>query len=92
MAAAHPHALAVEGHRQLLHRLCSARAQLCARLGYELRDASLLDDALTHRSAGSRHNERLEFLGDAVLGLIVLVLVALALSMFGLWFFVAIVS
>ncbi len=30
-------------------------------------DAALLQRALTHRSAGAEHNERLEFLGDAVL-------------------------
>ena len=29
----------------------------------------LLKRALTHRSAGRHHNERLEFLGDAVIGL-----------------------
>jgi ribonuclease-3 len=34
-------------------------------------DAALLHQALTHRSAGSPHNERLEFLGDALLNLIV---------------------
>ncbi|MEA3410321.1 MAG: ribonuclease III [Pseudomonadota bacterium] len=34
-------------------------------------DADLLTEALTHRSAGSRNNERLEYLGDAVLGLVV---------------------
>ena len=34
-------------------------------------DAALLRQALTHRSAGSPHNERLEFLGDALLNLIV---------------------
>ncbi len=34
-------------------------------------DPALLRQALTHRSAGAPHNERLEFLGDAVLGLIV---------------------
>ena len=39
--------------------------------GYAFADASLLEQALTHRSAGAPHNERLEFLGDAVLGLIV---------------------
>lgn len=39
--------------------------------GYRFRDPSRLDQALTHRSAGEPHNERLEFLGDAVLGLIV---------------------
>lgn len=37
------------------------------RLGYTFKDKTLLDAALTHRSAGHKHNERLEFLGDAVL-------------------------
>ncbi|TVP83475.1 MAG: ribonuclease III [Thioalkalivibrio sp.] len=36
-----------------------------------LREAESLEQALTHRSAGARHNERLEFLGDAVLGLVI---------------------
>jgi ribonuclease III len=36
-------------------------------LGYSFKDAGLLRQALTHRSFGSTHNERLEFLGDAVL-------------------------
>jgi len=38
-----------------------------ARLGYEFRDTALLEAALTHRSAGRRNYERLEFVGDAVL-------------------------
>ncbi len=42
-------------------------AGLCRRLGYQFTQASLLEDALTHRSAGSQNNERLEFLGDAIL-------------------------
>lgn len=38
-------------------------------LGYRFADRALLDLALTHRSASpSRNNERLEFLGDALLG------------------------
>lgn len=41
------------------------------KLGYECRDPALLEAALTHRSAGSSHNERLEFLGDAVLNCVV---------------------
>jgi ribonuclease-3 len=41
------------------------------RLGYEPRDASLFVAALTHRSASGQNNERLEFLGDAVLNLAV---------------------
>jgi ribonuclease-3 len=44
-------------------------------LGYECRDPALLEAALTHRSAGSQHNERLEFLGDAVLNCVVAMLV-----------------
>ncbi len=40
-------------------------------LGHRFRDPALLELALTHRSHGSRHNERLEFLGDSVLGLVV---------------------
>jgi ribonuclease-3 len=41
------------------------------RLAYEPRDLSLFVAALTHRSAPGRNNERLEFLGDAVLNLVV---------------------
>ena len=37
------------------------------RLGYRFSQPGLLARALTHRSAGADHNERLEFLGDAVL-------------------------
>ena len=49
--------------------------ELQARIGYSFRDISLLDAALTHTSfvkgdgKGSVHNERLEYLGDAVLEL-----------------------
>ena len=39
------------------------------RLGYRFQDIRLLQRALTHRSFSSDHNERLEFLGDSVLGL-----------------------
>ena len=41
------------------------------RLGYEPRDPGLFRAALTHRSASGPNNERLEFLGDAVLNLVV---------------------
>jgi ribonuclease III len=44
-------------------------------LGYECRDVALLEAALTHRSAGGPHYERLEFLGDAVLNCVVALLV-----------------
>ncbi|MEE8429311.1 MAG: ribonuclease III [Gammaproteobacteria bacterium] len=40
-------------------------------LGYEFEDRELLEVALTHRSASSRNNERLEFLGDAILGSVI---------------------
>jgi ribonuclease-3 len=42
-----------------------------AGIDHEFADPALLETALTHRSAGRRHNERLEFLGDAVLGMVV---------------------
>ena len=38
------------------------------RIGHHFRDPALLAQALTHRSFGSPHYERLEFLGDSVLG------------------------
>ncbi len=44
---------------------------LQTRLGYTFVDAGLLTQALTHRSFSANHNERLEFLGDSVLGLCV---------------------
>jgi ribonuclease III len=44
---------------------------LQARLGHRFADAGLLQRALTHRSFGADHNERLEFLGDAILNMAV---------------------
>ncbi len=41
--------------------------RLQQRLGYEFHQRQLLQQALTHRSAGAINNERLEFLGDAIL-------------------------
>jgi ribonuclease III len=53
-------------------------AEFEARLGYRFRDADLLGRALTHKSFSNENrdsrapnNERLEFLGDAVLGFVV---------------------
>ena len=40
-------------------------------IGYSFTDGSLLAAALTHRSAGTRNNERLEFLGDGILTFVV---------------------
>ena len=54
----------------------SALAELQNRLGYRFRDENLLRLALTHpsvaheASAPTPHNQRLEFLGDAVLGIV----------------------
>ena len=42
-------------------------AALEERLGYAFEQRALLEQAVTHRSHGAVHNERLEFLGDAVL-------------------------
>jgi len=43
---------------------------LQSQLQYQFNDITLLERALSHRSVGAQNNERLEFLGDAVLGLI----------------------
>lgn len=49
-----------------------ARAdRLEQRLGYRFTSGDLLAQALTHRSYGVHHNERLEFLGDGVLGCVI---------------------
>lgn len=42
--------------------------RLSQRLGHSFERRDLLELALTHRSHGSRNNERLEFLGDSILG------------------------
>ncbi|HMW48713.1 MAG TPA: ribonuclease III [Cellvibrionaceae bacterium] len=40
-------------------------------LGYKFSNPDLLHQALTHRSFGATHNERLEFLGDSILNLVI---------------------
>lgn len=48
----------------------TSAAEWCLEVtGYQFADKKLLTQALTHRSASSTNNERLEFLGDAILGL-----------------------
>ncbi len=42
-------------------------SRLQSRLGYQFDNIALLEQALTHRSKGRNNNERLEFLGDALL-------------------------
>ena len=62
--------------------MCSCRSSVSSRstdsapatfpgLDYSFRDAALLRRALTHRSRGTPNNERLEFLGDGVLNMVV---------------------
>jgi ribonuclease III len=47
------------------------RDAIASRTGYQFSNSDLLRQALTHRSHGAAHNERLEFLGDAILNCIV---------------------
>jgi ribonuclease III len=73
----------IESHRErvgagMVVPLPQQFAALEARLGYRFRDRGLLEHALTHRSkahedpsGGVFDNESLEFLGDAVLGMVV---------------------
>jgi len=49
----------------------SKQQQLCHKLQIQLHDPNLLKQALTHRSADPKNNERLEFLGDAILSLVI---------------------
>jgi ribonuclease III len=46
-------------------------SSLSGKLGYEFKQPQLLERALTHRSFSPEHNERLEFLGDSILGCVV---------------------
>ena len=46
-------------------------AELERRLGHKFANPALARQALTHRSFGTPHNERLEFLGDSLLGCVV---------------------
>ena len=44
---------------------------LLKQLQYSFVNAELLDEALTHRSAAAKNNERLEFLGDGILNFVI---------------------
>ena len=48
-----------------------SRERLEQRVGYGFSRPELLERALTHRSYGTSHNERLEFLGDSVLNCVI---------------------
>lgn len=76
MAVRDPLVAAVLGHRLGRVRKLSAGQSLSERLGYEFNDPGLLRLALTHPSApssgpGDADYQRLEFLGDRVLGLVI---------------------
>jgi ribonuclease-3 len=45
--------------------------KLSQRLGYQFNDQSLAELALTHRSCGGQNNERLEFLGDSIVNMVI---------------------
>ena len=57
--------------------IATSREKLQTLIGYHFIDPALLDEALTHRSYANEQrtrcadNERLEFLGDAILGLVI---------------------
>ena len=48
-----------------------AISALLKKLEYSFNNAELLDEALTHRSAAAKNNERLEFLGDGILNFVI---------------------
>ena len=56
--------LAYQNEQRQLQRLCKA-------LQYEFDDFDLLEEALTHRSKHAKNNERLEYLGDSILGFLI---------------------
>jgi len=57
--------------RKLATKASPQRSDLERRIGHRFGNPARLEQALTHRSYGSPHNERLEFLGDGVLGCVV---------------------
>lgn len=55
----------------MIDKEAPTRIRLLARLGHQFADTGLLDLALSHRSCGKHNNERLEFLGDSLLGYVI---------------------
>lgn len=51
--------------------ITAKQKQLCDLLQVTFTDDTLLEQALTHRSAGAKNNERLEYLGDAILSFVI---------------------
>lgn len=52
-------------------RVSKGQSGLCGQLGYVFTQPQLLQRALTHRSYSSENYERLEFLGDSILGCVI---------------------
>lgn len=58
--------------RKLTHHSDQRQLQrLCKALQYEFCNFELLEEALTHRSKHAKNNERLEYLGDSILGFLI---------------------
>lgn len=51
--------------------MATKQVYLKDRIGHDFADPALLAQALRHRSAGVPHNERLEFLGDSIVNMLV---------------------
>ena len=51
--------------------MSDGNSSLEQKIGYTFTDGKLLKTALTHRSYDKNHNERLEYLGDSILGFII---------------------
>ena len=51
--------------------LTTKQKKLCQQLNVSFKDINLLQQALTHRSADTINNERLEYLGDAILSFVI---------------------
>jgi len=51
--------------------ISSKQKSLCKKLNIEFNQVELLQQALTHRSADANNNERLEYLGDAILNFVI---------------------
>jgi len=51
--------------------MTSQQQKLCKKLAVTFNDSAILEQALTHRSMGANNNERLEYLGDAILSFVI---------------------
>lgn len=69
-AATHSNPLSVKSAKKTQSEN-SAVIKLSKKLNYQFSDPTLLTEAITHRSKHSINNERLEFLGDSILGYVI---------------------